>query len=68
MATDSGWRADPFGLHEERFFNSNDVRTTLVRDGSRGGITGGAKRFGRRCVYRKHNVECSHELSKMWGL
>lgn len=35
MATDSGWRADPFGLHEERFFNSDDVPTPLVRDGGR---------------------------------
>jgi hypothetical protein len=35
MATDSRWRADPFGLHEERFFNSDDVPTTLVRDDGR---------------------------------
>jgi hypothetical protein len=35
MATDSGWRPDPIGLHEERFFNSDDVPTPLVRDDGR---------------------------------
>jgi hypothetical protein len=29
----SGWRPDPFGLHEFRFFSDDGVATLLVRDG-----------------------------------
>jgi Domain of unknown function (DUF4190) len=32
MAGIIGWRADPFGVHEERFFNPGNIPTELVRD------------------------------------
>jgi hypothetical protein len=32
MVGNIGWRADPFGLHQERYFNPNNVPTGLVRD------------------------------------
>jgi hypothetical protein len=33
----------------------------------RGGVKGGAKRYARRCVYRKTNG-CTHKLCKALGL
>lgn len=38
------------------------------RHGVAGIVTGSAKRYGRRCVYRGVNRECSHRLCRLLGL
>ncbi len=36
--------------------------------GKQGVVKGSAKRYARRCVYRKTNQLCSHRLCKALGL